>query len=103
MEPLPKGWMGDSRGRQVLSRGSLHFSVKHVAILASVSREQVRHFYSGGEATHWIFLLDKGLPLKNKKTVCSIFSLFSLWVGVRAAQWERAVKPSSCFPQSSRC
>lgn len=97
MGPLLKGWTGDSRGRQVHSRGSLHFSVKHVAILASVFREQIRHFYSRGEATHWIVLLDKGLPSKNKDCLQHLFSVFSMG-GVSAAQWERAIKPSSCFP-----
>lgn len=78
MGPLLKGWTGDSRGRQVHSRGSLHFSVKHVAILASVFREQIRHFYSRGEATHWIVLLDKGLPSKNKDCLQHLFSVFSM-------------------------
>lgn len=96
--PLPEGWMGDSRGGQVHSREGLHFSVKHAAILASASREEVRHLYSGGKAARLIFLLDKGLHLKEQKDwFCSPFPLFSLWVGVSVAQWEWAIQPGSCF------
>lgn len=80
------------------SREGLHFSVKHAAILASASREEVRHLYSGGKAARLIFLLDKGLHLKEQKDwFCSPFPLFSLWVGVSVAQWEWAIQPGSCF------
>ena len=61
-EPLSQGQVGDSRGKQEHSRRwpagaanrtpsrSLASPVEHVAIPASVSREQGRHFYSGDEA-----------------------------------------------------
>lgn len=57
----------------------LHFSVMHVAILASAFREQVRPFYCGGKAASLLFLLDKDLHLEEQKDCFwSTFSVFSV-------------------------
>lgn len=45
----------------------LHFSVMHVAILASAFKEQVRPFYCGGKAASLLFLLDKDSLLEEQK------------------------------------